>query len=148
MKFIVLGATPEAFVKRAFKLLYDECQVVGMGILQARNSVTEEDVWKHVNYEQGRPSGDYVFGRMMKWHCHYDKDSVQIPDRGGYRVDYQSFCGVYPTPVAIVEAVCQSLGCKVKLAEDANDPHSQARPTLSPASSSVLHPTQQEGETV
>ena len=137
MQIKVIGATPEDFVKRAFKLLYDACApAFGMGKFQAarlqtlgthgelvERQPTEEEVWRCVydaedykavavsSNRHGRVYGDYVFGRMMKWGCEWDElGDVELPDLS-FRPGYNGFCGVYPTQRDLVVAVVSSLGC-------------------------------------
>lgn len=130
MKLIINGATTEQFVKRAFYLLWKACGgPTGNGFFQDRGEVGEDAVWNNVQnsgdypggsswVRSGRPYGDYVFGRMMKWGCEYDAiNTVTIRDQE-YRPDYQAWCGKYKTPQAIVDAVCESLKCTVELVKE------------------------------
>lgn len=96
---------------------------MGSGIFQDRGEVGEDAVWNDGDYpgsfrvRAGRPYGDYVFGRMMKWGCEFDNNSVTIRDQE-YRPDYQAWCGKYKTPQAIVDSVCESLTCTVELVKE------------------------------
>lgn len=123
------GCTGEDFAKRAFKLLYDACgHAVGMGVFQARDNVSESDVWENVRNAGDYPGGvfmssdgdaygDYVFGRRIKWGCKFTKDTVTIPDRE-FDVGYQGFARIYKDNVAIVEAVVKSLDAEYEIQTD------------------------------
>jgi hypothetical protein len=114
-------------VKKAMFLAYNACGgPVGMGILQARNNVTEEDVWNNVANRGDYPGGnsfgsnkieeksgkvyaDYVFGRMMKLSISWAENEIQVNDGKPSR-DYQGWCGTYDSyelliKVAINECV-------------------------------------------
>lgn len=110
-------------VKRAFFLAYNACGgSLGMGIFQARTSVTEDQVWQNVltrgdygggfgNDRPERPYGDYVFGRMMKMGCEFNesKGTVDISD-SPTRWDYQGWSGVYKTYEALFVAAATECG--------------------------------------
>lgn len=95
----------------------------GMGMFQeARlqsNPATEEQVWKCAHNEEDYPGGrrsdmntiycDYVFGRMMKWGCLWNKNIIEIPERKFQR-DYQSFCLEYKDNKSLVDTALKSLG--------------------------------------
>lgn len=124
---------PEAVVKRAMWLAWQAWQACGgpsgMGVLQNRSGVTEEDVWKNLNAgglggdyprlpkevivanpnRPGKVYGDYVFGRKMKTGFEWDDGSVTFRDDLPRR-DYQAWCHKYPTTLALVEAAIASLG--------------------------------------
>lgn len=111
---------PAALARRAFFLAYIACGgPLGWGILQAREGVTEDQVWRNVvtngDYAyQPRPNsdvnayGDYVFGRMMKLSIKVETDGVTFPDAKP-RSDYQAWCVEYPTYEALIEAARASL---------------------------------------
>lgn len=108
---------PEILAKRMFWLAYQASSPLGMGFLQARSNVTEEDVWRNVNIsgdyayhndQPGKPYGDYVFGRMMKVGCEVGVDYVQCRD-GEAAWDYQSWAGTYPMFEALLQAAVASL---------------------------------------
>lgn len=94
-------SNPEALAKRMFFLAYEASRVVGMGFLQARQNVTEDQVfgalWKQshrelpINY-----CGDYIFGRMVKLNIEVWEDFIDIPDDNP-RMDYQSWAFLYAT---------------------------------------------------
>lgn len=109
----------KAVVMRAFFLAYTAAGgAVGMGFLQARNAVTEEQVWNNVashgdypggplpgmaDPEKGEAYGDYVFGRMLKLSIDFDaKDgTITIPDTAP-RADYQGWSNGKPQRAADV----------------------------------------------
>ena len=109
-------ATVLDVVKRVFFLAYKACTgPVGMGHLQARSNVTEDDVWHNVlrhgdypgdvtdelNPEEGLYA-DYVFGNMMKLH-------VQWTDEEVLDTSYQSWGEVYPSYASLVKAAIKSV---------------------------------------
>ena len=96
---------PEAVAKRAFFLAYQASHCVGLGFLQAKQSVTEAEITSH-----GKTSlyGDYVFGRMMKLSLSWDNDAVIVPDSVPHP-EYQSWCSVYPTYASLIDAATRSL---------------------------------------
>lgn len=116
IKLKTYKVTPEQFASRAFKLVYHACDKPGgMGVFQARDQVTEEQIFNNVktdgdypdsirDRDDGRYYGDYVFGRMMKWGMSIRDGVLDLRD-APYRPDYQSFCDRYPTPESIVESV-------------------------------------------
>lgn len=98
-------------VKRAMFLAYEACGgPLGMGVFQARNGVTEDDVWKNVttngdyagNFapkvceEHGAAKGDYVFGRMMKLSCNWEGSDLTY-SKNNPTLDYQGWCHKYKT---------------------------------------------------
>jgi hypothetical protein len=67
---------PEAVVKRALFLAYQQSRPMGMGFMQVRDDMTEDQVWEGAigrsdsggvgTEKPGILNADYVFGRMMK----------------------------------------------------------------------------------
>lgn len=120
------GINAETFLKRAFYLAYNACGgTTGMGMLQARSNVTEDDVWQNVNgtgdYSIKTDNdiyGDYVFGRMMKWGGEIKKDGT-IEIRGDadkeFPPDYHSFAHTFPTNRALLDATAKELDCKYEI---------------------------------
>lgn len=119
----VTTKNPVALAKRVFWLAYQASGgPSGMGIFQARNNATEEDVWDNVctagDYPHGqnvpgfiepkRPYADYVFGRMMKVGLTLTEDSVEIQDRLATH-DYQSWARKYPYFSDLLIAAVDSL---------------------------------------
>ena len=89
-----------------------------MGILQARSSVTEEQVFQNVasngDYAfNPRTSddlyADYVFGKMMKVGFKAKGKTVEISDNPP-SIDYQAWCRIYPTTLALLEAAEKAAG--------------------------------------
>lgn len=112
-------SNPTALAKRAFFLAYQACGgTFGMGILQARDGATEDDVWENVKtrgdypsahgVEPDRPYGDYVFGRMMKLGLEVHQDGVSCIERKP-TPDYQAWSRRYPTYESLVRAAADSL---------------------------------------
>lgn len=112
--------TPTQFAKRFFFLAYEACgSAMGMGLLQARREVTEEDVWQNVvsrgdypgrgiGTKTDRPYADYVFGRMMKVGLDLHEDHVVVQNMN-CTTSYQAWCKIYPTCSDLVTAVGRSL---------------------------------------
>lgn len=119
------NATAVNVVKRAFFLAYEACGgTFGRGAFQARSNATEEDVWKNVltrgDYagmfpidEPNRPYGDYVFGRMMKLTCEFNGNQITIRDDVP-RLDYQAWCGKYPSYLNLFEAAAKELNVVIE----------------------------------
>ena len=91
----------------------------GLGVLQARNDATEEDVWRNAvssgdystnpNSSKSKPYGDYVFGRMLKLGLDLSmRDCVGTP-QDTPRHDYQTWSYEYPTYAALLQAAIDSL---------------------------------------
>jgi hypothetical protein len=114
---------PQEVVKEAFWLAWQACGgPLGMGWLQNKSDVTKYQVWSNVRTagdygkggsvmkpdKPGEAYGDYVFGRMMKLRIKWGLDYVEVGD-GEPRIDYQAWCGKYPTYQALVEAAIASL---------------------------------------
>lgn len=110
--------------KRMFFLAYKASNVVGMGVLQARDGVTEADVWKSAitswdgRDNSSKPYGDYIFGRMMKMSLSVGNGAVEFRDTKLNR-EYQSWCGVYSTYLALAQAAAAELGIQIQSAETA-----------------------------
>lgn len=112
--------SPIAVVKRAFYLAYEACGgSSGMGFLQARNEVSEEEVWQNIRNSgdypgkpfvecDGKAYADYVFGRMLKLGLDWDDDYVLWHDRD-LSIDYQAWCGKYATVELLLMAAITSL---------------------------------------
>lgn len=106
------------FLKKLFFLAYEACdESAGMGIFQARDKVTEEDVYDNVinsgDYpmsinDDSRIYADYVFGRMMKLSVELKGNSIIIPDSTP-RVSYQAWSGKYKDYKSLVRATKKEL---------------------------------------
>ena len=130
---IILNNSEEAMavVKRMVFLAYNACgRPMGMGVLQDMRldgkSAEEEKVWQCAYNQEDYPMRhgkanevycDYVFGRMMKWGCEWEKNIITIPEKY-FRSDYQSFCGTYPDNKALAIAALKSLKIKDTQIED------------------------------
>lgn len=116
---------PQDLAVRAFYLAYEACgSTQGMGMLQARESVTESQIRENVVNNGDYPIqlgkspnvrmyGDYVFGRMMKLRIIVQDDGVEVPDDMP-RLDYQAWSAKYGTYEDLIEAA------KLSLASDDN----------------------------
>jgi hypothetical protein len=111
---------PMEIAEEMFWLAWNACgKPLGMGVFRDRPRATRDDVWKNVktagDYPGGqsykRPNeidGDYVFGRMMKMHLKVNADSIIFSDCE-LDIEYQGWCGVYPTYEALFNAAVKSL---------------------------------------
>lgn len=105
MKYKVTGSVEE-LCKSYFFLAYKASNVFGMGLFQARDGATKEQVWRNVStmgdyptllrVKRDEPYGDYVFGRMLKLGIRIEGDCVLVPAMKP-RLDYQSWCCKYKT---------------------------------------------------
>jgi hypothetical protein len=122
----------EALVKRAFFIAYGACGgTSGLGFLQARSSVTEDQVWQNVAQRGDYPAvgpgiktakdgmmdayGDYVFGRMMKLSVKFDPKNgvIQVSDSNP-RPDYQGWSGGrFPSYASLIEEAALCLEVKL-----------------------------------
>ncbi len=110
----------EQIAKRMFWLAWQACGgPIGMGALQDRQGVTEDDVWvnvmsagdypgSHTPRKDLNPYGDYVFGRMMKLGLAIDGNKIILPKQTPQQ-DYQAWCGKYPTYQKLHEAAVSDL---------------------------------------
>lgn len=123
MKFVCDNPTEVA--KEMFWLAFQACEhPLGMGWLQDKPEATKEDVWNNVSGGKSdyaisfatkmRPSGDYVFGRMMKLHLEIESDGVIFSD-GTPRRDYQSWCWDYPTYLELAIAAEDAIEARSKV---------------------------------
>jgi hypothetical protein len=123
MKYRIGNIEMEKFTLRMFYLAWKASQVVGMGVLQDCGNQSEEEVWKRIHNRADYPGSaifapkngivaDYVFGRMMKLYVKIDtkENTVECNSGDNWRIDYQSFCGKYPTFKHLVDATIQSFG--------------------------------------
>lgn len=110
---------PEKVVKRAMFLAYQASRTAGMGVFQARDGITEDDVWKNAynngDYPGGRMSrktndvyGDYVFGRMMKVGFKWTDRQIEVREEQP-RPDYQSWAFQYRSYRDLIDAAVTSL---------------------------------------
>jgi hypothetical protein len=118
MKYKVISGEVEELAKKYFWLAYEACtSPFGMGILQARDSVTEDQVFENVKTRGDYPGGamgradgeyygDYVFGKMMKTGLRIQGQVVEI-NGAEPRFDYQSWCRSYPTQDALLAAAAK-----------------------------------------
>ena len=100
--------TVQMIAKRMLFLAYQSALVVGMGQFQARDGVTEEEVWASAAVNDNRVYSDYCFGRMMKFRVSITANNVQF-DEGELHHDYQSWCGKYSTYQELYDAAIKSL---------------------------------------
>ena len=118
-------------VKRAMFLAWQACGgALGNGIFQDRGpGMTEAQVWEQLvekgdysggnafgqrntdEADQGDVYGDYVFGRMMKvGYSWSDGDRINYYHDDKLTLDYQAWCGRYPTHQALLDAAAGELG--------------------------------------
>lgn len=99
--------------KEAVWLAWNASHVAGAGFLQDRGpNQDREKVWDHAynqrdyavrNGPPERINCDYVMGRMMKLHFTVKGATITHQDYEP-RLDYQSWCRVYPTFAALFDA--------------------------------------------
>lgn len=113
------GKTVEQLVSRIYWLAFKACGgPMGMGVLQDRPGIDEAAVAKNVatngdyvfnpGSRPGRVYGDYVFGRMMKLGIEFTSEGVKVSDSVP-RIDYQAWCGRYPTYRDLIKAAVATL---------------------------------------
>lgn len=83
--------------KEAMWLAYQASGVVGMGVFQARDSVTKEQLIGDYGLD-----ADYAYGRMMKTYLTVKDNTLSCNDTP--RSDYQSWARKYPTYAALIDA--------------------------------------------
>lgn len=116
---------PTEVAKEMFWLAFQACEhPLGMGWLQDRPGATKEDVWSNVSGGKSdyaisfgtptKPTGDYVFGRMMKLYVEVTNDGIIFPD-GTPRDDYQSWAVKYPTYLDLVAAAEDAVEIRSKV---------------------------------
>lgn len=119
IKHEVPQGTEEQVVKRIVYLAWERSQVIGMGVLQDKGSMPEDEVWRKVgrggdSFGNVRPNHvycDYVFGRMMKLMVRWGEGYVELPsdEEKPTHPEYQSWCGRYPTYQSLFDAAVESL---------------------------------------
>ena len=117
MTYKITGLAADKFAERLMYLAWCASGVYGMGAFQDRGVQDQEAVINNIvnsgDYVGGRAEpagtlyGDYVFGRMMKTTCRFDKDTITVSD-GKPRHDYQSWARKYPTYEDLVLATAVS----------------------------------------
>jgi hypothetical protein len=110
--------------KRILFLAYEASSVFGMGAFQARDNVTEEQVWTNTvtrgDYG-GFPANDkniyadYVFGRMMKLSFHVKDNTINYDGNDKTKLDYQSWGAKYKTYTKLFQAAIKSLEMTVPI---------------------------------
>ena len=108
-----------AVAKEAVWLAWKACGGIrGYGLLKNKPDADKEAVWDNA-YEMGDYSGragraegsvnaDYVFGRMMKLRFNIKGDTIEFPSHEP-RGDYQSWCYVYKSYVALFDAAMATI---------------------------------------
>lgn len=117
---IPTGISGETLAKRMLKLAWDAASIRGMGFLQDRGPLNENQVWevavRAVDYlgmpnkasGSGKVNTDYLCGRMMKLYFNYTNTTIEYRDNP-WRIDYQSFCHKYEDMPTLIEAALKSL---------------------------------------
>ena len=108
----------QTLAKRILFLAYEASHVFGMGAFQARDAVTEDQVWANTVTKGdygGFPANtkdiyaDYVFGRMMKLSFHVKDNTVNYDGDDKTKLDYQSWGAKYKTYTKLFTAAIESL---------------------------------------
>lgn len=124
----IVCTSPESaqtLAKRILFLAYEASRVFGMGSFQARDNVTEEQVWTNTvtkgDYFGVRESNtnvihaDYVFGRMMKLSFHIKDNTIIYNGIDKTKLDYQSWSAKYKTYTKLFQAALKSLNMTVSI---------------------------------
>jgi len=109
-----------------FYLAWQACGGLGMGWLQDRGDQSEDSVWEAIvrkadypgmaerhPHKLQSPYADYVFGRMMKMGFRWTPGTLEFSD-GELRIDYEAWCGRYPSYQTLAEAAADQLGMTVQ----------------------------------
>ena len=109
---------------RALFLAYNAAGVFGMGVFQAQNNKTEQEVFDNVVYKRDYPGqrqtpdmtnfrlyADYVFGRMMKLVINVNNNALKFSDDKP-RLDYQSWGSTYKSYDKLFKAAMKELNVK------------------------------------
>ncbi len=122
----------KALCKRMVFLAFNACGgAMGMGVFQEMRLggkvASEEEVWNCAYNKQDYPGGrsfgrmdenevdcDYVYGRMMKWGCSWNKNIVTVKDFP-FKRDYQGFSGVYRDNLSLIHAALKSLNMNAEI---------------------------------
>lgn len=112
----------QTLAKRILFLAYEASSVFGMGAFQARDNVTEEQVWVNT-VTKGDYGGfgadskdihaDYVFGRMMKLSFHIKDNTIIYDGNDKTKLDYQSWGAKYKTYTKLFQAAIKSFSMNV-----------------------------------
>ena len=112
----------QILAKRILFLAYEASQVFGMGAFQARDAITEDEVWANTVTKGdygGFPANDkdiyadYVFGRMMKLSFHVKDNTISYDGNDKTKLDYQSWGAKYKTYSKLFQAAIKSLEMNV-----------------------------------
>jgi hypothetical protein len=110
--------------KRILFLAYEASSVFGMGAFQARDAITEDEVWANTVTKGdygGFPANDediyadYVFGRMMKLSFHIKDNTISYDGIDKTKLDYQSWGAKYKTYTKLFQAAIKSLNMTVPI---------------------------------
>ena len=119
---LVKCENPVEVAREAFWLAWQACRrPMGMGVFQDAPSATKDDVWKQVSgpsvdygyssFSGGKPQkphADDVFGRRRKLYVEIKEDGILVRDETP-RIDYQAWCGMYPTYEQLIEAAAKNV---------------------------------------
>lgn len=127
MKSLIFLSNKDAVsvASRAMFLAYNESLVFGMGILQAQNNKTENEVFNNILYKQDYPGSitqppdmtnirlhaDYVFGRMMKLSITINNNTIQYSDDKP-NSGYQSWAYTYKSYDKLFKTAMKELNIK------------------------------------
>ena len=108
----------QTLAKRILFLAYEASQVFGMGAFQAREAVTEDQVWTNTVTKGDYPGlhrdeeeiyADYVFGRMMKTRFVLKGNTISYDGVDKTNRGYQSWGAKYKTYTKLFQAALKSL---------------------------------------
>ena len=104
--------------KRILFLAYEASSVFGMGAFQAREAITEDQVWTNTVTKGDYPGlhrdeeeiyADYVFGRMMKTRFTIKGNTISYDGVDKTNLGYQSWGAKYKTYTKLFQAALKSL---------------------------------------
>lgn len=102
---------PKSLAVEAMKLAFAASSPMGMGFLHFKPGPLPAEIAKGMRDEvekYGVIRADYVQGRMMKLNLRVVPNAVEYNDRP-LSLDYESWCGRYPTTLSLLEAAALTL---------------------------------------
>jgi len=118
MQVTLKGIKTEPFLKRMFFVAWNNSSVRGLGMLQDRGEMTEEQVWENVSNMGDYPgdhsgpdnlNADYVFGRMMKLSVRDIKKKTFSMRDENFDSSYQSFARRFKNARELFDATLISM---------------------------------------